>query len=144
WGMLNSLAETVATCTRAVGVSFATLSLSTAARGVSIAALGASIAALGGCGSAAPEGVSPALGQARATFVNGGDDRREYYELSEPFQRAALERFTVALMTDSAAAALTSGHVGALPTWQEVNGLCDGEPFAEQPAAAFCSGVLVD
>src|SRR5690606_6940134 len=80
WGMLNSLAETVATCTRAVGVSFATLSLSTAARGVSIAALGASIAALGGCGSAAPEGVSPALGQARATFVNGGDDRREYSE----------------------------------------------------------------
>jgi len=47
-------------------------------------------------------------------------------------------------MADSAAAALTSGHVGALPTWSDVNGLCDGEPFAEQPAAAFCSGVLVD
>ena len=59
-------------------------------------------------------------------------------------QRAALEQFTVALMTDSAAAALTSGHVGALPTWSEINSLCDGEPFGEQPAAAFCSGVLVD
>lgn len=47
-------------------------------------------------------------------------------------------------MTDGAAAALTTGDVGALPTWGELNGLCEGEPFGEQPAAAFCSGVLLD
>jgi hypothetical protein len=84
------------------------------------------------------------LGQSSRAFVNGLDDRREYFELAEPSQRAALEQFTVALMSDSSAAALTSGHVGALPTWSEINGLCDGEPFGDQPAAAFCSGVLVD
>jgi hypothetical protein len=84
------------------------------------------------------------LGQSSRAFVNGVDDRREYFELAEPSQRAALEQFTVALMSDSSAAALTSGHVGALPTWSEINGLCDGEPFGDQPAAAFCSGVLVD
>jgi hypothetical protein len=84
------------------------------------------------------------MGQRSSGFVNGVDDRREYFELDEPSQRAALEQFTVALMSDSAAAALTSGHVSALPTWSDVNGLCEGEPFGEQPAAAFCSGVLVD
>lgn len=85
-----------------------------------------------------------ALSQISRAFVNGVDDRQEYFELAEPSQRAALEQFTVALMADSAAAALTNGYVGELPTWSEVNGLCDGEPFGDQPAAAFCSGVLVD
>jgi hypothetical protein len=84
------------------------------------------------------------LGQLHRAFVNGVDDRREYFELTEAWQRTALEQFTVALMSDSAAAALTSGHVGELPTWGEINGLCAGEPFGDQPAAAFCSGVLVD
>jgi V8-like Glu-specific endopeptidase len=126
--MLYNLADTVATWTGAIGVS---------------------IAALAACGGEAPEdgsaGSGPSgLGQSSRAFVNGGDDRREYFELAEPSQRAALEQFTVALMSDSAAAALTGGHVGALPTWSELNGLCDGEPFGEQPAAAFCSGVLVD
>jgi hypothetical protein len=111
-------------------------------------ALGVSLAALVGCGGASPrelpEEVSAGLGQKSQGFVNGGDDRLEYFELAEPFQRAALEQFTVALMTDGTASALVSGHVGALPTWGEINGLCDGEPFGDQPAAAFCSGVLVD
>jgi hypothetical protein len=31
-----------------------------------------------------------------------------------------------------------------LPTWGQSNRLCDGEPFGDQPVAAFCSGVLVD
>ncbi|HTV25922.1 MAG TPA: serine protease, partial [Polyangiaceae bacterium] len=97
-----------------------------------------------GCGAEAPGEFSATLGQNSEAFVNGGDDRREYFELAEPAQRAALEQFTVALMTDSAAAALTGGHVGVLPTWSEINSLCDGEPFGDQPAAAFCSGVLVD
>jgi hypothetical protein len=47
-------------------------------------------------------------------------------------------------MTEGAAGVLVAGHVGELLTWSEVNKLCDGEPFGDQPAAAFCSGVLVD
>jgi hypothetical protein len=89
-------------------------------------------------------GETAELGQSSRAFVNGVDDRLEYFELADPSQRAALEQFTVALMSDSSAVALTSGHVGALPTWGEINGLCAGEPFGDQPAAAFCSGVLVD
>ncbi len=104
-----------------------------------------------GCGVAGPlddgSGTSDGetrLGQASEAFVNGGDDRLEYFELPEAFQRAALEQFTVVLMTEGAAGAVIGGHVGLLPTWGDVNRLCDGEPFVDQPAAAFCSGVLLD
>jgi hypothetical protein len=47
-------------------------------------------------------------------------------------------------MREDYAAAVVAGHVGTLPTWSQVNQLCEGEPFGDQPAAAFCSGVLVD
>lgn len=47
-------------------------------------------------------------------------------------------------MTDGAAGALLGGHVDILPTWGDINRLCDDEPFVDQPAAAFCSGVLLD
>ena len=43
------------------------------------------------------------LGLHAEPFVNGGDDRLEYFELSDPAQRAAFEEFTVVLMTESAA-----------------------------------------
>ena len=48
------------------------------------------------------------------------------------------------LTTASAAEALAAGRSDALPTWRQVNRLCEGEPFAEQTSGAFCSGVLVD
>jgi MYXO-CTERM domain-containing protein len=76
--------------------------------------------------------------------VNGADDRLEYFELTEQAQRSALEQFTVALMTDDTADAVVNGHAATLPTWSALNRLCAGEPFDDQPAAAFCSGVLVD
>src|SRR6266850_2085585 len=40
-----------------------------------------------------------------------------------------------------------SARQGALliaPSWGDAKGLCPGERFSVQPAAAFCSGVLVD
>jgi hypothetical protein len=97
-----------------------------------------------GCGAEAPHDAPFRLGQWHQPFVNGGDDRREYFELDEPAERSALERSATALMTEDAAAAVVAGHVGALPTWSQVNQLCEDEPFGDQPAAAFCSGVLVD
>jgi Trypsin-like peptidase domain len=126
--MLFSLAGRVATSSGAVGISLCVL-------------FGC---ALVGCGGDAPRYASEGMGQNSEPFVNGGDDRLEYFELAEPAQRAALERFTVALMTDNTAAAVASGHVGVLPTWGQLSRLCDGEPFVDQPVAAFCSGVLVD
>jgi hypothetical protein len=50
----------------------------------------------------------------------------------------------VALVPSVLVRALTSGNLGALSTWSENHGLCEGEPFGDQPTAAFCSGVLVD
>jgi hypothetical protein len=107
-------------------------------------AVGVSVLALVGCGGVSPNDSFAPLGQTGQPFVNGGDDRVEYFELAEPFQRAALEQFTVALMTRGTADELVHGHVGALRTWGEINRLCEGEPFEDQPVAAFCSGVLVD
>jgi hypothetical protein len=50
----------------------------------------------------------------------------------------------VALMTDATAEAVVNGRAETLPTWGKLNRLCEGEPFGDQPTAAFCSGVLVD
>jgi hypothetical protein len=95
-----------------------------------------------GC-SAVPNG-GAGLGQGNQAFVNGSDDRLEYFELGEEFQRAALEQFSVALMSARAADLVLSGKSTELGTWAEVNQLCPGEPFGDQPSAAMCSGVLVD
>ena len=50
----------------------------------------------------------------------------------------------VALMRRDFAERVADGRASELPTWGELLGLCMGESFADQPAAAFCSGVLVD
>ncbi len=84
------------------------------------------------------------LAQLSESFVNGSDDRQEYFHLSQAAQRAALERFTVALMPQSTAEVVLSGDMASLPTWGELDELCPDEPFGDQPSAAFCSGVLVD
>jgi hypothetical protein len=105
----------------------------------------ASLGLLSACGAEAPPelGVA-ATGQLTRAFVNGDDDRREYFELTDELERSALARFSVALMTEEASSALLEGETSALPTWGEIDGLCSEQPFAEQPSAAFCSGVLVD
>lgn len=83
-------------------------------------------------------------GQAHQTFVNGEDDRLDYFELSDERLRAGMQRSTVGLTADRLSDLIAAGNTGALPTWGELDQLCAGEPFADQPAAVFCSGVLVD
>ncbi len=84
------------------------------------------------------------IGQARQRYVNGEDDRREYFELADENLRYGLERFAVALTSSRVSALLARGDTSRIQTWGELDGLCSGEPFEEQPAAVFCSGVLVD
>lgn len=108
-----------------------------------VASLAAVVGSVG-CGADGHTFAREGLGQNEQRFVNGADDRREYFELSDPVQRATIEQSSVALMTASAAAAVSDGHAALLPSWGVVNALCDGEPFADQPSAAFCSGVLLD
>ena len=89
-------------------------------------------------------GAAADLGAARAEFVNGADDRREYFEVTEDAERAPFEQSLVALVPLFNARELSQGNEKALSTWGEVNGLCEGEPYLDQPSASFCSGVLVD
>jgi hypothetical protein len=97
------------------------------------------------CGGDGPRGAAEAgIGRSEQAFINGDDDRQEYFELNDPAQLALMQQSAVTLMTEVVARQLSRGNVGVLPTWGESNALCPGEPFADQPAAAFCSGVLVD
>lgn len=84
------------------------------------------------------------LGQAHQRYVNGEDDRREYFELEDDQLRYGVERFAVALTSSRVSSLLVRGEASRIDTWGELDGLCSGEPFADQPAAVFCSGVLVD
>lgn len=84
------------------------------------------------------------IGSTRAEFVNGADDRREYFEVTDPAERAVFEESVVALVPQLNARALSLGNEGTLSTWGDVNELCEDEPFEDQPSASFCSGVLVD
>jgi hypothetical protein len=105
-------------------------------------ALSGGVALLSGCG--ANGGTPLELGEAQQSFINGNDDRLEYFELTDPGQRAALAQFPVALLPASNLRALTSGAAAALESWGELDELCADAPFRSEPAASFCSGVLVD
>ena len=75
-------------------------------------------------------------------LIYGEDDRREYFELDSPELRVRMERSIVAIVPlsrlDEGGRVMARGSLGDLAV------LCDGEPHAEQPAAALCTGVLVD
>lgn len=105
-----------------------------------------SLVALGSFQGCAPDVASSGwdLGSAQAAFVNGADDRREYFEVTDGAERAEFEQSLVALVPQYNALALAQGNAKALSTWGEVNSLCEEEPFVDQPSASFCSGVLVD
>jgi len=122
-----------------------------------------------GCSCAAPPapaGPSPGDGATQVSFtpelcwnpdgrgarlIYGSDDRLEVYEVSDPGLLDAADA-TVAMidvgdLTDNGNGTFS---LPAHPTFTEyienVTGfpLCPSEPFADQPAAANCSGVLLD
>ncbi|HKO89818.1 MAG TPA: serine protease, partial [Polyangiaceae bacterium] len=105
-----------------------------------------SLLAWGALPSCAPDVASSGwdLGSTHAEFVNGADDRREYFEVTEPAERAVFEQSLVALAPQANALELSQGNEKALSTWGDINQLCEGERFGDQPSASFCSGVLVD
>jgi hypothetical protein len=105
-------------------------------RSVARALVGA-LALLVGCGDGLEQS-----GRLRQPIVYDEDDRGEYYAADASAQ-ALFERSSVVLIQEDylgKAASIAS----AAPTWGVRDGVCSGEAFAEQPAAAFCSGVLVD
>jgi hypothetical protein len=79
-----------------------------------------------------------------AAIVYGEDNRREYFQVDQEAQRRLIDESMVALMPRDVADHMLAGNIDELPTWGQLDHLCSGEPFADQPAAAFCSGVLAD
>jgi hypothetical protein len=86
---------------------------------------------------------SSRLSSASGEVVYGNDDRLDYFELTEDAARSTVAGSMVALVSNATIEA-TGGDLGKAPTWGQYDNLCSSEPFASQPAAAFCSGVLVD
>jgi len=84
------------------------------------------------------------LGEQRESVLNGGDDRKEVFELDE-VTRSSVTSSSAALLylnrlswgpADAVSLNAVSAGVAL--------GLCDDEPFANEPLAAFCSTVLID
>lgn len=91
-----------------------------------------------GCGAA------DRAAAAAGSLVNGLDNRQEYFEVASPDERALMASSLVAFVPKVWLRASPVGLAPDVPTWGTDDGLCADEPFADQPAAAFCSGVLVD
>jgi V8-like Glu-specific endopeptidase len=77
------------------------------------------------------------------SIVYGDDDRRDVFETDLPFAQIA-QQTAVALLAPSQLRELPSGDYAIdAQAYGELQTLCPGERFAEQPAAAGCSGVLI-
>jgi hypothetical protein len=86
----------------------------------------------------------PPLEIGRQALVHGRDDRQEYFESASAAVRDRVAGSVVALVPRKALTPAPDGFAPRADSWQQTDGLCPGERFSEQPAAAFCSGVLVD
>lgn len=83
-------------------------------------------------------------GSLSESIVYGEDGRKEYFELDDALVATTLAESMVALVPAGTLAPGAADPASRIASYGSQAGLCDGEPFAEQPAAAFCSGVLVD
>jgi hypothetical protein len=78
-----------------------------------------------------------------AGVLNGQDDRKELYELDSGGNRDILEGGVAALMWEHRIDYAHPTTLRAVSAGEALS-LCADERFAEQPAAAFCSAVLID
>lgn len=85
------------------------------------------------------------LGTTRAAIVYGEDDRLDVYAHPDALWRERVKASSVALIQPRFLQRPPSGRVGvSTETLGERYGLCPNERFAQQPASADCSGVLID
>lgn len=95
------------------------------------------------CRSAAAQPAG--LGMSRQPIVYGEDDRRDVYEVEEALLRERARRSTAAFIAPRHLSYDAGGTVTLVsPTLQETYDVCPEETFAEQPSAAFCTGVLLE
>lgn len=84
----------------------------------------------------------PSVATRTSEVVHGQDDRIDYYEVREDSVARLFEQTVVALIPRSSWN--SELEVVEAPTLGSVEMLCEGEAFADQPSAAFCSGVLIE
>jgi Trypsin-like peptidase domain len=98
-----------------------------------------SLVSIAGCLGGEPQ--VQVLGQ---SIVYDSDSRREVFQVQDPAIRARAALSSVVLVPRHLVKQAADGVQIVAPSAAEADGLCPDEPFAAQPAAALCSGVLVD
>ena len=84
------------------------------------------------------------VGELEAAVIYGEDDRIEVYAHPDADLQRIAEESIVALIPATRVQPLPEGNFGVLAsTLKDRRDLCDDEPFANQPVAASCSGVLI-
>lgn len=85
---------------------------------------------------------APALAAASDKVIYGTDDRLDYYQADAGMRRLADSVVSLWKASDVQPAVDGSFRL-ATANYGELMGLCQAEPFREQPIGAFCSGSLV-
>lgn len=94
-----------------------------------------------GCGSSE----ETFAGAIDAPVVYGSDDRMEVFDETDPELQRIARQSIVALIPTFRLEPLDDGGYGILALrLKDERGLCDDEPFADQPVAASCSATLID
>lgn len=106
--------------------------------------------ALVGCGSPMEDGAVPdpgSLDESQAPVVYGTDNRTDVYAHANATLRARAQQSTVALMQPAFLNTTNPNNVtfnAYLLGQPQAKNLCTGERFWNDPAAAHCSGTLID
>jgi V8-like Glu-specific endopeptidase len=92
---------------------------------------------IAGCSS------SPSVSESKVIY--GTDERKEIYDPANAPAMVSAAASTAALIHHTDLTAGPSAGTELLPktTFKDLEGVCDSEPFAQEPSAAFCSGFLV-
>ncbi len=101
-------------------------------------------ACLAGAAFASAVSAEP-LVTAEQPIVYGADNRVDVYEETDDGRAVIARESTVALMPRASIEIVGNGLQVSdrAVTLGQSQGLCDGERFADQPSAAFCSGTLI-
>jgi MYXO-CTERM domain-containing protein len=85
------------------------------------------------------------VGSTAAPLIQGTASLVEAYDPVAPPAIAAvvIETQAALMLTSALTLTETTAALNATPTLSELWQLCPGEPFEEQPTAAFCSGTLI-
>lgn len=97
------------------------------------------IGSAGGCGD--PSGHY--VGERQSPVIYGNDDRQDLFEYTDQAWAEDVAEFTVALMSEEVVDVSPEGVVTFMASTLEETGMCADDRFAQQLAAAFCSGTLI-